>query len=137
MSFVTNVPCAHVTQSEMRTFFNRPEFHLRTRARDNLDKSLIIATAPMERTATTPARELEMLTDDQKMKIELSAAQLAFEAAIDDLVKRGGDIRFFTAAMLAAALRLHVDIEGPDSLLSTITKMGTRELSSRGDTTLC
>jgi hypothetical protein len=78
-----------------------------------------------------------MLTNEQKMKIELSAAQLAFEAALDDLNERGGDIRFFTTAMLAAALRLHVDIEGPDSLLSTITKMGTRELTNRGDANLC
>ena len=97
----------------------------------------LCTAAPMERAAATPAKGNEMLTNEQKMKIELAAAQLAFEAALSDLHERGGDIRFFTAAMLVAALRLHVDIEGPDSLLSTITKMGTRELSNRGDANLC
>lgn len=39
-----------------------------------------------------------MLTDRQKMTIEMNAARLAFDAALEDLVERGGDLRMFAAA---------------------------------------
>lgn len=73
-----------------------------------------------------------MLTDKQRMMIEADAAKVAFDAALQDLTDRGGDVRFFAAAMLAAAVRLHVEIEGTAGLERAISRLSQAEVPGSG-----
>lgn len=70
-----------------------------------------------------------MLTIHQRMQIEANAARVAFDAAIEDLTERGGDVRCFSVAMLAAAVRLHVEIEGTDDLHRLLSRFARAELA--------
>lgn len=78
------------------------------------------------------------MTEDQKTMIaERERVSALLAQAVSDMEQDGGNIRFFSAAFLTAAVQLHVEIEGPENLDTTITKIGVRELSRVGAVTQC
>ncbi|MFP1645689.1 hypothetical protein [Pontitalea aquivivens] len=78
-----------------------------------------------------------MLNDKQRMMIEANAARLAFDAALADLSERGGDLRMFAAAMLAASVRLHVEIEGTEGLHRAVARLASVEIVGSGQAGRC
>lgn len=77
------------------------------------------------------------MTEEQIMLIEKQRLRDLLADAIADIEAEGGSIRFFAAAFLVEALRLHVQIEGPNNLDATITKLGVRHLTQNGDVGRC
>ncbi|MFC3613563.1 hypothetical protein ACFORG_07300 [Lutimaribacter marinistellae] len=73
------------------------------------------------------------MTDEmEKMANEKARVLAALDAALTELETEGGDLRFFSAALLMAAFRLHADIEGPQSLVSAVTAAAVRVAKERG-----
>jgi len=72
------------------------------------------------------------MTNDQRVKIERHRVREMLAKQIDDMTIDGGDIRFFSGALLVAAVQLHAELEGPESLDRTISKIASRELVRLG-----
>ena len=57
--------------------------------------------------------------------------------AVDDMMHaveiEGGDLRMFTAAYMASAIGLYVEIEGVENLAKALTKLGTPYLRGSGN----
>ena len=68
-------------------------------------------------------------SDVEKMKIEKFRVEALLQVAVEGVDECNGDIRFFSAAFLTAAIQLHVEVEGPEALDQAITKIGSYELS--------
>ncbi|WP_108484343.1 hypothetical protein [Oceaniglobus ichthyenteri] len=78
-----------------------------------------------------------MITDEEKMKIERARVSDLLAEAIQSLEAENGDIRFFNAAFLVAAIQLHAEIEGPETIARALSKVGVRELTRSGTVTTC
>lgn len=74
---------------------------------------------------------------EQAMRGEIERAKRLLDEAVLELSDDGGDLRFFSAALLVTATRLHVELEGPQNLERTITKIGIRELKRAGAIATC
>ncbi|MBM1309073.1 hypothetical protein JQT66_04425 [Sulfitobacter mediterraneus] len=74
---------------------------------------------------------------EQAMSVEIERAKSLLDEAMRQMSIDGGDLRFFSAALLVAATRLHIELEGPENLERTITKIGVRELKRTGAVATC
>jgi len=72
------------------------------------------------------------MKNEQKMKIEKQRVSDLLAQAVTDLEAEGGDIRFFNAAFLIAAIQLQAEVEGPDTIMRALSKVGVRELADTG-----
>lgn len=72
------------------------------------------------------------MTDEQKMQIERDRVSFLLEQAVAALTAEGGDIRVFNAAFLVAAIQLHCEIEGPETIARALTKVGVKHLKALG-----
>lgn len=73
----------------------------------------------------------------QIMAIEKERVENMVATALAEIDETGGSVRFFAAAFLVQAFRMHVQIEGPDNLQATVARLGVRELTRNGDANLC
>jgi hypothetical protein len=83
----------------------------------------------MEATAMT---ELQSIVETEMRRVRDHLSD-----AIADIESNGGDIRFFSAAILTAAVQLHVEIEGTAGLERAIAKIAQRELVRAGEAGRC
>lgn len=72
------------------------------------------------------------MTDEEKMEIEITRVQSLLQVAIEGVEESGGDIRMFNAAFLVTAIRLHSEVEGPETIARALSRVGVKELKSRG-----
>lgn len=74
------------------------------------------------------------MTDDLERLVQTETARVRSGLAdmIRELEAEGGDIRAFSAAILTAAVQLHAEVEGTDSLARVITKLAQGELLRDG-----
>jgi hypothetical protein len=72
------------------------------------------------------------MTPKAIMQAEAERVRTIISEAVDQIEAEGGNLQFFSAAMLTAALELHVELEGLESLDRAITKIGMREMQRRG-----
>lgn len=72
------------------------------------------------------------MKNEQKMKIEMQRVSDLLALAVADLEAEGGDIRFFNAAFLVAAIQLQAEVEGPDTIMRALSSVGVRELTQSG-----
>lgn len=77
------------------------------------------------------------MTDEEKMLIEMNRVKALLENAVEGVEADGGDVRIFNAAYLVSAIQLHIEIEGAQSLLGALSKIGTRELTVSGGVGRC
>ncbi|MCF3595468.1 hypothetical protein LZG00_15860 [Rhodobacteraceae bacterium LMO-12] len=77
------------------------------------------------------------ISDFRKMQAERERVKDLLGEAIQDLVCEGGDIRFFNAAFLVAAIQLHAEVEGPETISRALSKLAVRELTARGEVGAC
>lgn len=78
-----------------------------------------------------------MMTDEEKMRIERARVSDLLAEAIQSLEAENGDIRFFNAAFLVAAIQLHAEVEGPETIMRALSKAGVRELTRSESVTRC
>lgn len=78
------------------------------------------------------------MTDDQKrMQREMERVRDCISEAVQEIEADGGDIRFFSAAFLTAAVQLSVEVEGTAGLERAISKIAQRELVRAGEASRC
>lgn len=77
------------------------------------------------------------MTDMEKMTYEMSRARELMAEAIAALQAENGDIRFFSAAILTAAVQLLVEVEGTAGLERAIAKIAEREMIRSGEAGKC
>lgn len=65
---------------------------------------------------------------------EMERVERLIEQSVDEMQKDGGNVRFFSAAMLTAAIQLHVELEGVESLDRAITRIAMQEMQRNGIT---
>lgn len=73
-----------------------------------------------------------MLTNEQRMQIEMNRTRDLLAGAVEEVESCGGDIRLFGAALLIAAIQLHIQLEGIENLEKAISGIATRELIRSG-----
>lgn len=72
-----------------------------------------------------------------KMESEMCRVRDHLSDAIAAVKADEGDIRFFAASLLTAAVQLHVEIEGTAGLERAITKIAQRDLVRAGEAGRC
>jgi hypothetical protein len=72
------------------------------------------------------------MTPKAIMQTEAERVSTIMADAVDQIENEGGNLRFFSAAMLTAAIELHVELEGLESLDRAITRIGMHEHKRRG-----
>lgn len=72
------------------------------------------------------------MTDTELMAVEKERVENMLATALAEIDEAGGSVRFFAAAFLVQAFRLHVEIEGTDNLQSAMARLGREELVRRG-----
>lgn len=77
------------------------------------------------------------MTDKELMQAEVARVQAMLADAISDIDTHGGDIRFFTAAILTAAVQICVEINGIEGLERALAKIGQREMIRAGEAGRC
>ncbi len=78
------------------------------------------------------------MTDDQKqMKVEMARVRHFLSESVQDVEAEQGDLRFFSAAFLTAAIQLCVEIDGPEGLERALAKIGQQELVRSGRAARC
>jgi hypothetical protein len=70
--------------------------------------------------------------EKQTMQQEIDRVQRHLRAALAEIDIDGGSIRYFNAAFMSAAMVLHGEIEGHDTLDAAMTKNATRLLTANG-----
>ena len=73
-----------------------------------------------------------MTDEKQMMAVEMQRVRDLLAEAVTEVETDGGNIRYFNAAFMAAAMQLQCEVEGDDSLNNAITRLGVRTLTSRG-----
>lgn len=68
------------------------------------------------------------MTDADKMQIEYTRVRDMVAAAISNIEETDGNVEFFGAGLLRAALEMHVELHGAKSLDKAISGMATRML---------
>jgi hypothetical protein len=68
------------------------------------------------------------LLDEHKMATEMQRVRTLLQAATEACAAEGGDIRFFNAALMTAAIQLHSEVEGADTVERAITAVAKRHL---------
>ena len=79
-------------------------------------------------------KELKMTTQHEKetMQAEIKRVQTHLRAALAEIDIEGGSIRYFNAAFMSAAMVLHGEVEGHESIDAAMTKQATRLLAASG-----
>lgn len=77
------------------------------------------------------------MTEQDKMRHEMIRVRDLLAEAIQGVDAEGGDIRFFTAAILTGAVQLMAEIEGTDGLHRAIARVAQRELIRTGEAGRC
>ncbi|MCV2871588.1 hypothetical protein OEZ71_04695 [Defluviimonas sp. WL0050] len=77
------------------------------------------------------------MTDAEIMETEMKRVRDFLGQAVADLEADEGDLRFFSAAFLTAAIQLHVDIEGVEGLKRAIARLAAREMVRSGEAGRC
>ena len=77
------------------------------------------------------------MSDYEKMKSEMDRVRDFLSETIKSVECDDGDIRFFAASLLTAAIQLHVEIEGTASLDRVIAKIAAREMIRSGGAGRC
>ena len=70
----------------------------------------------------------QMTAQQHAMAVELDRVRAMLAEAVDDIETHGGDIHYFSAAFLRAAIELQVEVEGPESTEQAVTAIALREL---------
>ena len=53
---------------------------------------------------------------------EIARINRLVDGAMHEIGAEGGDVRIFSAGLLSAAIRLHVEIEGPEALVKAMAR---------------
>jgi hypothetical protein len=69
------------------------------------------------------------MTDEQEMAIEMQRVRDLLAQGVSAVETEGGNIRYFNAAFLTAAMQLHSEVEGSESIVRTVTRLGVREIT--------
>lgn len=77
------------------------------------------------------------MTDIEKMRIEKQRVADLLEDGVAGVEADDGDIRFFNAAFLVAAIQLQSEVEGPDSILRALSKIGIRTVKNASGVGQC
>lgn len=77
------------------------------------------------------------MTDAAKMRSEMVRVRDFLGQAVADLEADEGDLRFFAAAFLAAAVQLHTEVEGHEALQRAIARLAAREMVRTGEAGRC
>jgi hypothetical protein len=77
------------------------------------------------------------MTDAQKLEIERDRVASLLEQAVAALTAEGGDIRCFNAAFLVAAIQLQAEMEGPETIVTALTKVGVQNFKGNGSVASC
>lgn len=77
------------------------------------------------------------MTDQEKMAHEFARVKALVDVGLEDLANENGDVRFFNAALLSHAMKIHTEVEGAETLERAITKIASRELVRRGGAGRC
>ena len=77
------------------------------------------------------------MTNGERMETEMTRVRDFLGQAVADLEADEGDMRFFAAAFLAAAVQLHTEIEGTEGLQRAIARLAARELVRTGKAGRC
>lgn len=82
------------------------------------------------------------MTPDQKAHEEKAHEEKSrvtdfLAETIKSLELDNGDIRFFSAAFLVAAVQLHIEVEGVKSITAALSRIGVNELAARGHGSKC
>jgi hypothetical protein len=72
------------------------------------------------------------MTEQQQMAIEQQRVRMALDMSLEEIEQHGGNVRFFGAALICAAMRLHVELEGTDGLERAMTSLVKGELVRAG-----
>lgn len=78
-----------------------------------------------------------MLTNEQRIQIEMNRTRNMLAAAVAEVESCGGDIRLFGASFLIAAIQFHIELEGIENLEKAISGIATRELIRDGVVKRC
>jgi len=73
------------------------------------------------------------MTEEQKIAHEFSRVKAMLAEAIQDLEAENGDIRFFNAALVGAAIQLCAEVEGTEGLHRVIAHVARGELVRTGN----
>lgn len=73
----------------------------------------------------------------EMMEIEMGRVRRVLGEAVAELEADGGDLRMFAAALLAAAVQLHTEIEGTEHMQRAIAKLATAEMVRAGEAGRC
>lgn len=63
------------------------------------------------------------MTDKERMEREAERVRCLIGDCVAQIEIEHGDIRMFAAAMLTAAIELHLEVEGPHGLQRAITRL--------------
>jgi len=77
------------------------------------------------------------MTNAERMKAEMNRVRDHLGDAIHELEADEGDIRFFSAAILSAAIQLVVELEGTEGLNRAVTKIAMQEMTRTGEAGRC
>jgi len=77
------------------------------------------------------------MNDQDKMRHEMARVRSLMDEAIQGVEAEDGDVRFFTASILTAAVQLCVEVEGIDGLHRAISKIAQREFIRAGEAGRC
>ena len=75
--------------------------------------------------------------EKETMLVEIEHVQRMITTAINEIETEGGSIRFFNAALISAAVALHAQVEGLDSVEAALVKTAKRRLVTDGKASQC
>ena len=75
--------------------------------------------------------------EKETMQAEIERVQRMITTAINEIEENGGSLRYLNAALMAAAVALHAQVEGPDSVEAALVKTAKRRLVADGKAGQC
>ncbi|MGB3316840.1 MAG: hypothetical protein WBB85_20815 [Albidovulum sp.] len=77
------------------------------------------------------------MTEQQIMQREIARVRDLLSEAIGEIEADGGNLRFFAASLITAAIQLHAEVEGSAGLERAIAKLAALELVRTGEAGRC
>ena len=71
--------------------------------------------------------------ENKTMQQEIERVQIYLRAALAEIELDGGSVRFFNAAFMSAAVSLHAQIEGRETIDAALSKNAARYLACNTD----
>ncbi|MCZ4260974.1 hypothetical protein O4G76_09010 [Limimaricola sp. G21655-S1] len=72
------------------------------------------------------------MTERQMIVKERDRVSGLLSEAVSGLEAEGGDLRLFAAALLMAAVQLHIEVEGVDGLKRALSRLAAHEMTRCG-----